>query len=158
MRICTPIPDHALPDAARLWCKTFSGGFGARRAQASHGIVALDEGAHVIGVRGLRDETGGFLAGGMGVAGLLYRAAPATSDLVIDGIVAHQRRQGIGRALILAAQSAALTRGRKGLRAEVQCSNRAALTFYQRLGFTEETTGRFGWPWSGRVAILRKPV
>lgn len=163
MRICHPIPDQSLPDAARLWCARFSAGLGRRRARASHAIVALSAQGQVIGVAGLRDEAGGFLADGpkmgvMALAALLYRPAPPTGDLVIDGITAALRRRGVGRALIAKAGQIAHARGRAGLRAEVRLRNFDALAFYRALGFAEETRGRFGWPWSGVVVVLRRPL
>ncbi|MFV0384177.1 GNAT family N-acetyltransferase [Paracoccus sp. (in: a-proteobacteria)] len=157
MQISDPIPAHILPEAAGLWCAAFADRRAARRARASHGIAAMRAG-RVAGVAGLRDETGGFLAEGRSVVGLLYRAAPPTADLVIDGIVVRDRRLGVGRALVEAAEQAARTRGRGGLRAEVRLKNRGALAFYRQLGFHEETRGRFGWPWSGVVVVLRKPL
>lgn len=157
MQIHAPIPDAALPAAAQLWCGAFGARHAAGRARASHGIAAL-RGDAVEGVAGLRDEKGGFLAMARPVAGLLYRPAPPTSDLVIDGIVVRHPRRGTGRALIAAAEAEARARGRSGLRVEVRLRNRDALAFYRKLGFQEQARGRFGWPWTGLVAIMRKPV
>lgn len=158
MQICHPIPTCHLQAAAALWWRSFGIGPGVPAASAERGVVAIDADGGLAGVMGLRDADGGFMPVGRGLARILYRPAPPTADLVIDGIVAAPRRQGVGHALIAEAERITRRRGRCGLRAEVQLRNAAARAFYARLGFLEERRGRFGWPWSGRVVVLRKPL
>lgn len=156
VQILTPIPATCLPDAARLWCQAFAPRGRLADMRAGHGIVALDQG-RVVGVCGLRDACGGFPAQPMR-GGFAFRAAPDTADLVLDGLVAVHKRRGIGRALVMAAAHQARDRGHPGLRAEVRVANHPAMALYRALGFVEVTRGRFGWPWSGQVAVLHLPV
>lgn len=161
MKILSPIPAPAMPEAARLWWAHFGLRPRARprRMRPAQGLAALDEGGQVLGVMGLRDTEGGFLAEEGGRMLLwLYRPAPPTADLVIDGIAVGAPRRGTGRALVEGARAEARRRGRPGLRAEVRLRNPGALAFWQSLGFVEVTRGRYGWPWGGRVAVMRLPV
>lgn len=157
MQILCPIPDAILPRAGGLWWKHFGGCGRPRGFRAGNGVVALSANG-VAGVMGLRDHEGGFAMAGPGLAALLFRPAPPTADLVIDGIVTQPRRQGTGRLLLAHAEAQARLRGRPGLRAEVAARNRGAVLFYRSQGFSEECRGRFGWPWTGMVLVLRKPV
>lgn len=118
----------------------------------------MDDRGHVRGVIGFRDRDGGFLAALPLAARWLYRAAPPTADLVIDGIVSLDRGVGIGRSLVQAAVTRAHARGYPGLRAEVRLGNRGGLAFWRAMGFAEIARGRFGWPWSGMVAVMRRDV
>jgi GNAT superfamily N-acetyltransferase len=160
VKIASPIPAGYLIPAAQLWWAAFAPPLspGPPLVRACHGIAAIDGAGRLGGVAGLRDAGGGFLAGLPLAARLLYRAAPATADLVIDGIVAARRGQGVGRALVENASHAARRSGHPGLRAEVEVRNHAGMAFYAALGFAEIGRGRFGWPWSGPVALLRRPV
>ncbi|SCY79337.1 GNAT family N-acetyltransferase [Paracoccus tibetensis] len=157
VQIVSPIPAAHLPAAARLWWAHFGR---ARRPpppmRPDHGIAALDAEGRVAGVLGLRDGSGGLLTD-EAAAGWpwLYRAAPETADLVIDGVAVNRLRSGAGRALVQRASAEARRRGRPGLRAEVRLRNEAALAFWRSLGFVEVTRGRYGWPWSGRVVVMR---
>ena len=158
MQILSPIPDPLLPAAGRLWWRHFGNPLiRVRGFSAANGAVAL-RGRQVAGVIGWRDHQGGFLQGGSGLVALLYRPAPPTADLVIDGIAVACPREGLGRALIARAEAEARTRQRLGLRAEVAARNAAALAFYGDLGFQEQGRGRFGWPWTGQVLLLGKRV
>lgn len=152
-RILGPIPAGLLPDAAALWRHSFGG---RGDCDPTRGLVALDGQGRVAGVMGLRDGQGGFLRQGAGWRGWLYRPAPPTCDLVIDGIAVIDRRAGLGRALVHHALALAARRGFPGLRAEVRMSNPGALAFYQALGFRSETHGRYGLPWWGQVEVLRR--
>ena len=125
---------------------------------ACHGMVALDDTGGVAGVIGLRDAQGGFPAATPLGARIAFRAAPATADLVVDGIVVRDARQGIGSALLRQALVRAASAGHPGLRAEVRVQNSGAMEFYRAMGFVPVAQGRFGWPWTGQVAILRRVV
>lgn len=158
LRILSPIPDPLLPAAAALWWRGVGPGWprlAPPSVRASHGILALEPDGGIAGVVGLRDSTGGFLVRMPLPARLAFRAAPPTSDLVIDGIVAARPGQGAGRALIAAACDRARATGHPGLRAELLAGNAAARAFYDRQGFHEVARGRFGWPWSGEVVLMR---
>lgn len=164
MRILHPIPPALLQGAAALWWSGF--GRAARPlwpgpvppADGAQGLAAVAPDGSLAGVAGLRDAGGGFLQLAPHPLDLLFRPAPPTDDLVIDGIItapAH-RRSGAGRAMIEAALRQARTRGFPGLRAEVAARNRAAVQFWQALGFTEIGRGRYGWPWTGQVVLMRR--
>ncbi|MBU3029631.1 GNAT family N-acetyltransferase [Paracoccus marinaquae] len=159
LQIRSPIPAAALPAAAALWWGGVGPGWPRQvpEVRASHGIVALDARGEVQGVAGLRDGAGGFPAHVPLLARLAFRAAPATADLVIDGIVVREPGQGVGRLLIEAAGGHARAGGHPGLRVEVAARNHTACAFYRRLGFAEIGRGRYGWPWSGEVLLLRRP-
>lgn len=154
----------------------------AMRPEAA--VLALDPtkkglAGELVGMLGLRDAGGGFLALDRKVlqkvfgpsagallwqAGWLYRAAPQTADMVIDGIVVADgwRRQGVGARLIAQARQQALQRGYPGLRAEVAARNHAAVAFYAGLGFAPCGSCQMGWPWlrrrGGAVRIMRLAV
>jgi GNAT superfamily N-acetyltransferase len=161
IRIVSPIPPEHLAEASMLWWR----GFGLRGIRRSHrpvraenGVIALDDQNCLRGVMGIRNGSGGFLRHPPRRARLFYRGAPATEDLVIDGILALECRKGIGAALLGESFARARQEGRPGIRVEVQARNRAALAFYLRQGFVEIIRGRFAWPWSGTVIVLRLPV
>ena len=160
MQITSPIPDRLLGDAARLWWAAFAPpvSAGPPRVRPCHGIVAVGADGRLNGIAGLRDGQGGFLADTPWLARCLYRAAPPTADLVIDGIVVDGPGRGVGRALLDRAAAAAGQAGHPGLRAEVEIRNTRALAFYAAVGFAEIGRGSFGWPWSGPVALLHRPV
>ena len=63
-------------------------------------------------------------------------------------------------ALIAAAAVATLTGfvAAPASAAEVEIRNTRALAFYAAVGFAEIGRGSFGWPWSGPVALLHRPV
>ena len=160
-RVVTPIPKALLADAALIWWREFGPPGLRTRAppvRAERGAVAVDGQGRVRGVVGLRDHGGGFPARVPVLARWLCRAAPPTADLVIDGIVALDRRAGIGRALVRAAAARARAGGHPGLRAEVRSSNPVAMGFWRAMGFAEEARGRYGWPWSGMVAVMRRDL
>ena len=157
--IVSPVPAHVLPQAARLWWASFGTGRGAPpRMRADHGIVALDAQGRVAGVMGLRDARGGFPARVPWAARIGFRAGPPTADLIVDGIAVRDSRCGIGRALVRAAMARARAAGHPGLRAEVRAGDAGAVAFYRALGFATVASLRFGWPWTGRVLILRRAV
>ncbi|MBO9453837.1 GNAT family N-acetyltransferase [Paracoccus sp. R12_1] len=159
LQIVSPVPDAALSQAARLWWGATGHGWGPPpRVRACHGMVALDDTGGVAGVIGLRDAQGGFPAATPLGARIAFRAAPATADLVVDGIVVRDARQGIGSALLRQALVRAASAGHPGLRAEVRVQNSGAMEFYRAMGFVPVAQGRFGWPWTGQVAILRRVV
>lgn len=160
MQILTPVPDRHLRGAASLWGRHFAppGTLAPLRLRACHAIAAIGPDDRLHGVAGFRDECGGALAGLPWLARHLFRPAPPTGDLVIDGIAVASPRRGVGRALLDRAGRIARTAGRPGLRAEVEIRNAPAMEFHAAMGFVEIARGPFGWPWSGPVAILHKPV
>lgn len=160
MQVTTPIPDSHLDDAARLWGRHFAPPLGrpSPRLRPCHGLAAIGENGVLLGVAGFRDADGGVLAHLPWLARPLFRPAPPTADLVIDGIAVAVARRGIGRALVGRLAQVAREAGHPGLRAEVAGGNAPAMAFHAALGFVEIGRGRFGWPWSGPVAILRRPL
>lgn len=159
MQILTPIPTQHLPAASRMWWAAFgAAGRRAPQVRPENGTAAVRADGDLVGVMGLRDAGGGFLLATPLVARFMFRPAPATDDLVIDGIAVRDRRRGTGSAMLDYATARARMQGRPGLRAEVQASNHAALAFWQAVGFAEVGRGRYGWPWSGQVLILRRPI
>lgn len=160
MQIATPIPDHHLDAAARLWGRHFAPpvALAQPRLRACHGLAAIGGDGTLCGVAGFRDHDGGVLADLPWLVRHLFRPAPPTADLVIDGIAVASPRRGTGRALLKAMAPIACRAGRPGLRAEVAVGNGPAMAFHAALGFCEIGRGQFGWPWSGPAAILRRPV
>ena len=152
---------HAPARAGIRWARL------ALRPQA--GLCAHDRHGRLVGLAGLRDGGGGLidwrvplspllgpLAGGLGRAGLmLWRAGPATADLVLDGLAVHPRarRAGMARALIRAALAEAAARGRPGLTVEVLAANRAARELYASEGFVVAVSHR---PGHGRRALVMR--
>lgn len=135
-------------------------------------LVALTADGDLAALAGVRDETGGLLDGAVEhfravwggmrgraiwLASQLYRGGPATSDMVLDGVVVapQLRGQGYGQALIAAAADLAARGGYSGLRAEVSGTNHAARQLYLSLGFRPAGRGRMGWPWDGQADIMR---
>ncbi|MGR3199263.1 MAG: GNAT family N-acetyltransferase [Paracoccus sp. (in: a-proteobacteria)] len=155
MQILHPIPDEALPRATALWRAHFGFLAWPRHLRPLHGIVAVGPSGQVLGVMGLRDASGGAPAGALPAPPWLFRPAPPTGDLVIDGLAVSDPGQGTGRALVAEALRRARLRRHPGLRAEVRARNCGALAFYGRLGFGEESRGRYGLPWWGQVHVLR---
>ncbi|MBK4216543.1 GNAT family N-acetyltransferase [Paracoccus caeni] len=159
MQIRSPIPEEHRDAAALLWWQSFGTGLRRRtppEIRPAHGIAAIDRQGTLAGVMGLRDDQGGFLVARPSIIGLLYRPAPPTSDLVVDGIVSARPRQGAGRAMMTEGLDRARAAGRPGLRVEVQASNRTAIAFYASLGFVEIARGGYGWPWTGPVMVMRR--
>lgn len=156
MQILHPIPDAALPQAAALWRAHFGLMGWPAGLRSGQGVVAIDRQGRLQGIMGLRDASGGLAARDLAAPGWLFRPAPATGDLVIDGLAVATPRQGIGRALVAEALRLAARRARPGLRAEVRQRNGGALAFYGSLGFAEEGRGRYGLPWWGQVHVLRR--
>ncbi|WP_410218330.1 GNAT family N-acetyltransferase [Paracoccus sp. (in: a-proteobacteria)] len=150
-----PIPDGALEAAAGLWRAHFGICGWPARIRARHGMVAISGGA-VLGVIGLRDTEGGFPLRDLAAPRWLFRCAPETSDLVIDGLAVSRPRQGIATALVTSALGRAARQAHPGLRAEVRAQNPQALAFYRSLGFVEEGCGCYGLPWWGQIHILRR--
>lgn len=118
-------------------------------------MVAVGPWGQVLGVIGLRDAKGGVAAGALPAPGWLFRPAPPTGDLIIDGLAVTDPRRGTGRALVAEALDRARRTRHPGLRAEVRARNHDALAFYGSLGFAEEGCGRYGLPWWGQVRVLR---
>lgn len=139
-------------------------------------LVALSPAGALIGLMGWRGVQGGFLSptparfrrvwGPMRgrachLATRLWRPGPATSDLIVDGIIIapEWRKRGICRALLAHAGQIAAERGHPGLRVEVEAANQPALSAYAALGFQPVTRARAGWAWTRHPAhILRRPL
>ena len=185
IRILHGLPAHLRIAAAALYWRHFGTqllplparhrrGMALVRAvlRPDHALVALSAQGQLVGIAGLRDARGGFLAAdphsfravwGTARGRLchlstgLYRAGPQTEDLVIDGIAIRPdwRRQGIARALVNAAADHARAQGHVALRAEVAADNREALAAWRAMGFQRQSRHRLGWPWSRPAHVLR---
>lgn len=141
---------------------------GRRRAEAwilsalrpDAAVLALSA-DDVVGMIGLRDGTGGLLQtepAGLWLA--LWRAGPATSDLVIDGLVVDPawRRRGIGDTLLAAAMAEARARGYRGIRAEVAAGNHAAQRLFRGAGLETIGRARIGPLWSRHALVMRREL
>lgn len=129
----------------------------------------------IIGIAGLRDARGGFLApspqgyrqalgprlGRLALAStLLHRAGDQTTDLVLDGVAVRRgwQRRGVARALSDAAEAEARRLGYPGVRAEVDAGNLMGLAAWQAMGFQLQGRRRLGWIWSAPAWVLRRPM
>lgn len=185
IRILHGLPAHLRTAAAALYWRHFAlqllplptrprRGMALVRAmlRPDHALVALSAQGQLVGIAGLRDAQGGFLAADphsfravwgnargrlCHISTGLYRAGPQTGDLVIDGIAVRPdwRRRGIAHALVLAAAEHARLRGHGALRAEVAASNREALAAWRAMGFQRQSRQRLGWPWTRPAHVLR---
>ena len=188
-RILQGLPPHLRPAAAALYWDGFGHlllpfAVDRRRGEAlvaaslnpAQALAAVDRQGALIGLMGWRGSQGGLLSptpaefrlvwGPMRghachLATRFWRPGPATSDLIIDGIVIapEWRQRGLARALLAHATQIAADRGHPGLRAEVEAANHPALDAYTALGFQPVARARAGWAWTRRPAhILRRPV
>ena len=82
---------------------------------------------------------GSFVAeGGGGVVGFsVVSGACAVGELESVAVAETVRRQGVGRALCIAAMDWARGRAAEGIEIEVRASSRGALALYRSLGFEE---------------------
>lgn len=71
----------------------------------------------------------------LGSAVLLFRKRSTLARVYSLAIQPQARRQGIGTALLQAAEHAARRRGCRALRLEVQVGNARAINLYERLGY-----------------------
>jgi ribosomal-protein-alanine acetyltransferase len=71
-----------------------------------------------------------------GYASVLFRAGTRVARLYSIAVDPALRGQGVAAALIAAAENAARARGSRSVRLEVRASNKAALSLYERAGFT----------------------
>lgn len=97
--------------------------------------VAQNDGLLLVGVmRGTLIAT--VMIGYDGHRGWLYRVA----------VAATHRRQGIGRALVRAAEERLRERGCPKINLQVEGGNRAVVGFYERLGYAVEERVSMGKP------------
>jgi [ribosomal protein S18]-alanine N-acetyltransferase len=74
-------------------------------------------------------------AGVAGYALVFLRKGGRTARLYSLAVDPSRSRQGVGRALIVAAQTYAIEQGRPTLRLEVREDNHRAIALYERLGY-----------------------
>jgi ribosomal protein S18 acetylase RimI-like enzyme len=79
------------------------------------------------------------------------RVAPGIGHVSGMYVEPSLRRQGIGRALLLALAAVFAERGIDHVVLDVEAGNPAALAFYERLGFAD-AGGRLAMPVSGLLA------
>ena len=66
---------------------------------------------------------------------LVFRSSSTAARIYTIAVAASDRRQGVGAALLAAAERAARRRGCDRVRAEVRSDNRASLTLFERGGY-----------------------
>ena len=168
MILISPLPEAFRADAAALYLAAFGGKIGPVLGRGDRArtfladcinpaqalAAASRDGAQLLGVAGMRDQSGAFMGGGMeelsrhyGTVGGLIRgltlsvlereAAPGI--LQMDGICVAEsaRGRGVGTALLRAMAAEARSRGAHELRLEVIDTNPRAQALYARTGFRE---------------------
>lgn len=76
----------------------------------------------------------------LGAAVLLFRKRSTVARVYSLATQPQARRQGIGMALLTAAEHAARRRGCRTLRLEVQVGNTRAINLYERLGYVRKSS------------------
>ena len=71
-----------------------------------------------------------------GYVAILFRAGTLVARIYSIAVDPAYRGRGVAQGLIAAAEQAARSRGARSLRLEVRASNKAALSLYERAGFT----------------------
>lgn len=148
-------------------------GIGWARAalRSGAGLAAVDGAGRLVGILGLRNAAGGLLDWTVpmrpwfGVARSvvarasikLWRGGPATTYMVVDGLVVHPcaRRQGIAGLLLEAALQRACNAGHGGLQVEIAADNKASLQLHRHAAFDEVGGYRAGH--NRKVIVMRKP-
>lgn len=92
------------------------------------------------------DEVAGYCV-------VLFRRGSTAARLYSIAIGAGREGRGLGRALLLAAESSAIARGCQLLRLEVRDGNRRAITLYERSGYRK--TGQIPGYYADGVTALR---
>jgi ribosomal-protein-alanine N-acetyltransferase len=100
----------------------------------------------------------------VGDALVAYRTGSDIARLMSLVSDPSQRRQGVAKALLAAAEGAARERGVARMRLEVRCDNEAALALYQRSGYRSlaRLSGYYqdgcdGWRMEKQLDPLRSP-
>jgi ribosomal protein S18 acetylase RimI-like enzyme len=77
-------------------------------------------------------ESGGAL---LGYALVLFRSRSPRARLYSIAVAPHGAGRGLGRTLLLAAEAAAMARGRSSIRLEVHERNAGAIALYRKAGY-----------------------
>lgn len=107
-------------------------------AMASAHAQAFDQPWDEMDFEDLLDGAGifGFVVRGEDPAGVLIcRAVAGEAEILTVGVAPWARRQGVGRALMVAAIGVAKQMGAGEMFLEVDVDNAAAVALYERLGF-----------------------
>lgn len=186
------LPEDERRAAARLYLEAFAAKLGpvigkGERAEAylaatmrpGNAFVALDDAGGLLGLAGFRDETGGFLSGGVaemqhvfgrfgglwrGLALSVFDREPEPGELMMDGVVIAPaaRGRGVGGALIEAVAALAPERAALYIRLDVANTNTRARALYERCGFvaTRERGSLFLRPFFGfsHAVTMLRPV
>lgn len=107
-------------------------------AMASAHAQAFDQPWDEMDFEDLLDGPGifGFVVRGEDPAGVLVcRTVCSEAEILTVGVAPWARRQGVGRALMVAAIGVAREMGADEMFLEVDVANAAAVTLYERLGF-----------------------
>ena len=89
---------------------------------------------------------------------VLARIAAEEAEILTLAVAPAARRQGLGRALLLAAMEEAARRGAREMFLEVAAANPAARALYAACGFTEVGLRRGYYAGGGDALILRAPL
>ncbi len=94
----------------------------------------------------------------VGYLGWVPAPAPYTAWVTDFAVDAPYRRQGVGKALLLAAQQGAAGQGFRALVLELQSKNHPAITLAQRLGYTFFGFGDRYYPNQDMALFFRRPL
>ncbi|WP_340107277.1 GNAT family N-acetyltransferase [Pikeienuella sp. HZG-20] len=191
-RLVRGLPEEHRRAAARLYLEAFAAKLGpvigrGERAEAylaatirpGNALVALDDAGNLLGLAGFRDETGGFLGGGLseiqrvygwfggfwrGLILSIFDREPEPGELMMDGVVVAPaaRGRGVGGALIEAVAALAPEQAALYVRLDVANTNSRARALYERRGFvaTRESGSPLLKPFFGfsRAVTMLRPV
>lgn len=178
LRLQHGLPPAAVPQAARLYWQAFGTKLGRvlgpepralaffeRAIRPDLCLAAIDQDGRLLALAGLAGPEGGFAGGSFSDLTQVYGhwggrwrataldALPRDTDpgrFLVDGLCVDQeyRGQGIGTALLAAAEALALSRGHGQIQIDVAAENHPAQRLYDRLGYrraNRRSTGPLRW-------------
>ena len=155
MKIILGIPTANRAEAAALYWEAFGQKLGfvlgpKHRAlqfitsvlRTDHGICAVDDDGHLLGVVGFKTSKGALVNGSFKDLQSAYGWVGATIRLAM--LASLERNQGVGTALLDAISAEARRRGYAQVRLDVIDSNPRARALYLKEGFKELGTSKLG--------------